>query len=271
MALLLLSPSIYVKRIALVLWLHSDLQVRQDLFLALHHTSRKQLNSSTHSVLQPVILCLRHFIFQSHTTCYQPLNNHEVMGLLIASLCSLGHLLGYTWKDLPNILSKPKLVKHSLHLAAQWQGVIYASHLLSQLLCHRNEHLETPHILASFFNGVYVHAALQASRSGDSLAILLANASPHFRDMVCHTWALVTDGLENAILPVFDYKLPRLGQGSVPESYWIESGNLKKKAKSLEDPKRQKVMKKVAKKSVSPHKNSKNAFDVLSFGCSFDD
>ncbi|OBZ87097.1 Protein asteroid 1 [Choanephora cucurbitarum] len=230
-------------------------------FYMLHQSNRETLNH-LNTVTHPLVLCLRYLIFHcSRSIKNGRLYNYEVVGMLISGLRSLAVIIdGLTKDDAPFKIDTPKLKKRCVHLAAQFQSVIYSSYLLSQTL-DMPDYMQSPHLLANLYNGVYFHHYIELARNGASIGKMLSGLSEGFKSLFFSVYEAVMSDLESEVHTVFDYKL---------ESN--EDDLLEQKPKRVHSKKQESNRPEKKKKSLLKNQSrNTNAFNVLSFGCTFDE
>ncbi|KAK4510098.1 uncharacterized protein ATC70_006269 [Mucor velutinosus] len=246
---------------------------------ALDDFYRFHVSNETHilhhnPILHPLILCMRYMIYHcSQSIDNGRLFNYEVVAMIVSTLRSLAPTLGYSTQDevpCPDI-GVPALKKRSIHLASQYQGVIYSSFLLSQMLDIAN-YLQSPHVLAHMYHGLYFHYYIEIARGGVSISRMLHHVTPAFKALFCSVYKSIMTDLYDQVLDVFDYDIIT----SAMEE-WTISDNKPKRLISLNSsnqPEKKKKKKSPAKSSnitATPQNRSTNAFNVLSFGCNFDE
>ncbi|GAA5800785.1 hypothetical protein HPULCUR_006223 [Helicostylum pulchrum] len=216
--------------------------------------------------LHPLILCQRYMIHHCSKSIENGrLYNHEVIAMIIATLRSLAPVLGYTEEEVPiPTTGTPALKKRSIHLSAQYQSIIYSSFLLSQVLDIPG-YLRLPHVLASMYNGVYFHYYIETARSGASIGKMLSGVSPKFSSLFCAIYKSIMLDLNNDVEDIYDYDIisNALEEWTISDSK-PKRLNATSKASSSRPEKKK-------KSSNSNNNRSTNAFNVLSFGCNFDD
>ncbi|CAO0800634.1 unnamed protein product [Mucor circinelloides] len=241
---------------------------------AIHDFYRFHVSNESHvkdhsAILHPLILCMRYMIYHcSQSIDNGRLFNYEVIAMIISTLKSLAPTLGYSTSEDPDI-GIPALKKRSIHLASQYQGVIYSSFLLSQILDIAN-YLQLPHVLSHMYHGLYFHYYIEIARGGASISRMLHHATPEFKTLFCSVYKSIMTDLYDQVLDVFDYDIIT----SAMEE-WTISDNKPKRLISLNSsnqPEKKKKKKSPAKSnSTTPQSRSTNAFNVLSFGCNFDE
>ncbi|CDH52733.1 hypothetical protein RO3G_07522 [Lichtheimia corymbifera JMRC:FSU:9682] len=254
-------------------------------FTQLHHTDPTLL-AELDRYWWPLVLCLRCLIYD---LAYHHGNNnsnrikdHEVIGLLAGGFASLLHKT-----DGPSALTKlPTIKRGALHLTAQFQSIVFCSHLLGQALGVR--HLEQEGMLINMYDGIRMHHYLQLARRGASVERMLGSKlGGDKHQLFWNLYRAVIAKMEQNVETIFDYKIPPT---------WSKEATVKGTAPSSSSTK-----KNVKKRSGnnSPHATSTgargggvkakrvatdrptssrptttkgaNIFDVLAFGCSFDD
>ncbi|KAI7882352.1 PIN domain-like protein [Lichtheimia hyalospora FSU 10163] len=241
----------------------------------LHHTDPAIL-AELDRYWWPLVLCLRCLIYDlvhhhGNNNNSNRIKNHEVIGLLAGGFVSLLHN-----KDGPSALSKlPTIKKRALHLTAQFQSIIFCSHLLGQALNVR--HLEQEGILIHMYDGAHMHHYLQMARRGANVERMLGPKLGDKHQLFWNLYRAVIAKMEQNVETIFDYKVPPT---------WSKGATVKGKASSL--------TKNVKKRSGNNHPHATSAtpgkvkrvatdrpttipskganiFNVLAFGCSFDD
>ncbi|KAF1806479.1 hypothetical protein V8B55DRAFT_1457102 [Mucor lusitanicus] len=239
------------------------------------HVSNESHIQDHNPILHPLILCMRYMIYHcSQSIENGRLFNYEVVAMVISTLRSLAPTLCYSTKDEvpphPDI-GIPALKKRSIHLASQFQGVIYSSFLLSQVLDVAN-YLQSPQVLAHMYHGLYFHYYIEIARGGVSISRMLQHVAPAFKALFCSVYKAIMTGLYDQVLDVFDYDIIT---SAVEE--WTISDNKPKRLISLnssnqpEKKKKKKSPAKASNKAATPQNRNVNAFNVLSFGCNFDE
>jgi len=253
---------------------------------ATHDFYRFHVSSEAHiqhhsPTLHPLILCMRYMIYHcSQSIENGRLFNYEVVAMVVSALRSLAPTLGFSTQDevpQPDI-AIPALKKRSIHLASQYQGVIYSSLLLSQVL-DIADYLQSPRVLAHMYHGLYFHYYIEIARGGVSISRMLHHVTPAFKALFCSVYKSIMTDLYDHVLDVFDYDIIT----SAMEE-WTISDNKPKRLITLnssnqpEKKKKKKSSSPAAKSSSSnrsstttPPNRSTNAFNVLSFGCNFDE
>lgn len=251
---------------------------KQD-FYRFHISNETKHLSLVDSKLHPLILCMRYMIYHcSHSIENGKLLNHEVIAIIIATLFSLAPVLGYTTKEeaLTPTTSIPlaALKKRSIHLSAQYQSIIYSSYLLSQILDIPN-YLQQPQILSHMYNGLYFHHYIEMARCGASIGKLLSGVSQDFVTLFCTIYKSVMMDLNDDVEDIFDYEFSI----SAAVEKWTISDQKPKRINSLQKspsnrPEKKKKSSNNSNKAMNGNNvtnRSTNAFNVLSFGCNFDD
>lgn len=237
------------------------------------HVSNQNHIKDHNPILHPLILSIRYMIYHcSQSIENGRLFNYEVIGIIISTLRSLAPTLGYTHEEvpLPNI-GIPALKKRSIHLAAQYQSIIYSSFLLSQIL-DIADYLQLPHVLSHMYNGIYFHYYIEIARGGASISRMLHNVTPEFKTLFCSVYKSIMTDLYDEVQDVFDYDIIT---SAIEE--WTISDNKPKRLISLNSNNQPDKKKKKKSQSISSNSNSNNngrstnAFNVLSFGCNFDE
>ena len=201
--------------------LSEDMSVQDDLFLRLHRSDARQLDTLP-LVLQPLVLCLRYFIHHSAKERAK-LANHEVVALIVASLKSLASVLGV---EVPSILTgRPDLRKRSIHMTAQWQGTMTL--LTRSHRCLGIRQAETRDLLIHVYDGLLVHRHLAQAKQGANLGKLLEGAGEDVKCLFCNVYHAVTNGLEKTMNNVFDYNVPLATEQETKD--WFVQDTLKKK------------------------------------------
>ncbi|CAO3638937.1 unnamed protein product [Cunninghamella blakesleeana] len=201
-----------------------------------------------------------------------------------------------------NFIAIPSLKIRSIHLLSQWQHIILSSHYLAQVLLsltspntvsdlHDHQDLNNIHfmqtgVLANIFNGVTLHTCLQLGRLGASMGKMMLGASSKWIQLFGILYSqVIEDGYDNKMEKVFDYKFTKQSMLSDGKSSWMKSRVLKKiddqpkKSNSPSTSSTNKIVKPKPPLHQHNHKNqngsssssSINAFNVLSFGCQFDE
>lgn len=131
----------------------------KDILYAAHHTDLHSLQADRHVV--PLILCLRYLVHQSAAD-ETPVKRSELVGLIAGSLGSLAPVLGLQFQEREssgNMWTKKRVP----HLTAQFQSVIFCSHMLAQVL--KIPHLaETPGFLAHIYSGKSMYRCLRGAQ-----------------------------------------------------------------------------------------------------------
>ncbi|KAI9251434.1 hypothetical protein BDA99DRAFT_202223 [Phascolomyces articulosus] len=294
----------------------NDAQASDQLLYHMHYSNDKKvqdlLTALDNHYLQSFVLCLRYLIGES---AHQgtPLKNYDVVGLLVgmmmassssvllpSSVCTDTHQKNNEKKG-PNNNSmkkwsehnrdgntRPALKKQVLHLTAQYQSVVFCSHLLSQVLhCNTPQHLRGKASLEHMYNGVNMHHYLQLARRGANIGSLLGGPS-RAHELGGLFWKLhraTTLGLTDKMEQIYDYRIPSThvnSNASSTQEDWLQPRNIKKRSNSHnnsneasfgKNTKRLATTKNKKASSSSNHnkKGGNNIFDVLSFGCNFDD
>ncbi|KAI8646553.1 hypothetical protein BD408DRAFT_409861 [Parasitella parasitica] len=230
------------------------------------HVSNQDHLKDHDPALHPLVLSIRYMLYHcSQSIENGRLFNFEVVAIIISTLRSLAPTLGYSIEEvpLPNI-GIPALKKRSIHLAAQYQGIIHSSFLLSQILDIEN-HLRTPQVLSRMYNGLYFHYYIEIARGGASISKMLHNATPKFKALFCSIYKSVMTGLHDEVQDVFDYDIIT----SAMEE-WTISENKPKRLISMAAKQPDKKKKKRSQE-ITNNDRSTNTFNVLSFGCNFDE
>ncbi|RCI06646.1 hypothetical protein CU098_006042, partial [Rhizopus stolonifer] len=229
----------------------------QDFYEA--HASSQEVLAQFDVSIHPFILCLRYMIHHCSQSIPQGgrLLNYEVVGIVISTLRSLAPKIGFPEHQM-TMPSVPSLKKRSVHLASQFQSVIYSSYLLSQIL-DMPHYMQLPGILARLYHGTYFHYYIDLARNGASIGKMLLGTSDKFKLFFCSVYKVILADLEQDVQPVFDYRLE-------------QQDLLDQKPKRLHPNPHESVKKKKKKNTISKAdiKNT-NAFNVLSFGCTFDE
>jgi hypothetical protein len=246
----------------------SDKEKLED-FCRFHISNETKHLSTINSNVHPLILCMRYMIYHcSQSTENGKLCNHEVVAIIIATLRSLAPVIGYTEDEVPiPTIGTPALKKRSIHLSAQYQSIIYSSYLLSQIL-DIPDYLHQANILSHMYNGLYFHYYIEIARCGASIGKLLYGVSPKFTTLFCTVYKSVISDLNNDVEDIFDYEII-----STAIKEWTISDQKPKRLNSTQkSSNRPEKKKKSSKATNGNNKNrSTNAFNVLSFGCNFDD
>ncbi|KAI8889474.1 PIN domain-like protein [Backusella circina FSU 941] len=230
---------------------------KRDYFLRAHVTSWESLaHFQDQPVVQPLILCLRYLIYYGALQNGGRLFNHEVIAFILANLGSLAPALGFKKDSIPEVRGVPALTKRSLHLTAQYQTILYSSYLLAQIL---DFPIYRDNRLTFMYDGLLFHYYIELTLGGASMAKLMSGLPEPFSLLFHQVYISVMDGLDNKIRLVYDYNIPLSGDWEITDS----------KPKRLNVEKKGTKSKK--KKSEIRHPMNGNAFDVLSFGCNFDD
>ncbi|KAI8148110.1 PIN domain-like protein [Fennellomyces sp. T-0311] len=210
--------------------------------------------------LQSFVFCMRFLICRSGQQGTQ-LKNHEVVGMIVGAMASLTST--DKWPEHNN--AKPALKKQMLHLTAQYQNIVYCSHLLGQVL--GIQHLQGKGMLERMYDGISMHQYLQLSRRGFNVGSLLGNAAHDLSGTFWKLYRATTSGLLFYIDDFYDYRIPL----HIPtETDWLTPRNIKKRTNNGSN-------NKSAKRAATSNNTSntkqagKNIFDVLSFGCNFED
>ena len=219
--------------------------------------------------VHPLILCLRYMIYHSSKSIENgTLCNHEVIAIIIATIRSLAPSMGYTTEQVPTpALGTPALKKRSLHLSAQFQSIIYSSYLLSQVLDIPN-YLQQPHILSNMYNGIYFHYYIDLAKSGTSIRKMLTGVSPEFSSLFCTLYKSIMTDLYDDVQDIYDYDII-----STAIEEWTISDSKPKRLNSTKKSNNRPEKKKKSSNSTSNNgsNRSANAFNVLSFGCNFEE
>ncbi|CEP09493.1 hypothetical protein [Parasitella parasitica] len=218
-------------------------------------------------VLHPLILSMRYMLYHcSQSIENGRLFNYEVIAIIISTLRSMASTLGYSVEEVsvPDI-GIPALKKRSIHVAAQYQGIVYSSFLLSQILDLEN-FLQMPQVLSRMYNGLYFHYYIEIARGGASISKMLHNTAPKFKTLFCSIYKSIMTGLHDEVQDVFDYDIIT----SATEE-WVISENKPKRLMSISKKQPDKKKKKRSQETISNSNRSTNAFNVLSFGCNFDE
>lgn len=241
-------------------------------FYQFHISNGTRHIDSFDSQVHPLILCLRYMIYHcSRSIENGRLYNYEVIAIIISTLRSLAPTLGYANEEVPNpSLGMPTLKKRSIHLSAQYQSIIYSSYLLSQILDVPG-YLQQPHVLSHMFNGLYFHFYMEAARGGASIGKMLSGVSAKFSALFCSVYKSVMIDLYSDVHDVFDYDII----SSAVEEWTISDNkpkrlNSTKKSSSNRPEKKKKSNSGGGGKSTNGNRST-NAFNVLSFGCNFDE
>ncbi|KAL9553332.1 hypothetical protein MBANPS3_003331, partial [Mucor bainieri] len=243
------------------------------------HVSNRTHVQDHNPILHPLILCMRYMIYHcSQSIENGRLFNYEVVAMVISTLRSLAPTLGYcTKEEVPHPdIGIPALKKRSIHLASQYQSVVYSSFLLSQML-DIGDYLQSPQVLAHMYHGLYFHYYIEIARGGVSISRMLHHVTPAFKALFCSVYKSIMTDLYDQVLDVFDYDIIT----SAMEE-WTISDNKPKRLISLnssnQPEKKKKKKSSSAKSTTTTPQNSSgnssrstNAFNVLSFGCNFDD
>ncbi|ORY92056.1 PIN domain-like protein [Syncephalastrum racemosum] len=124
-----------------------------------HHTDPDSLQADHHVV--PLILCLRYIVHQSAAD-ENPMKRYELIGLIAGSLGSLAPVLGLQFQEREqssNFWTKKRIP----HLTAQFQSVVFCSHMLAQVL--KIPHFaETPGFLAHMYSGKIMYRCLRGAQ-----------------------------------------------------------------------------------------------------------
>ncbi|KAI8089578.1 uncharacterized protein BX664DRAFT_386044 [Halteromyces radiatus] len=300
-----------------------DQQQLLHLFLHHHHVSptmKMWMDSKIAKPLHPLVICLRYFVQESLNTG-QPLANHEVVALLVASMVDLVPttlpdefsradgptdliLLSSYYRDTnqqrqqqqkEDGIKIPPLRKRSIQLSTQWQHTLLSSHFLAQVLLYNDsnfdQHFNQTGVLATLYNGLVVHTCLQMGRLGASMGRMMLGASTKWMYLFGTLYDMITSleggQSELQVEKVFDYKFAKVASLMEMEQRkatisWMKSRILKK----LDD---QRQERRTVNKNNGSNNNSykrmtgktigssggfeskDNAFNVLSFGCQFDE
>lgn len=143
-----------------------------------------------------LILCLRYMIHYYSREENNQLTNHEVIAIILSTLHSLSPCLESN--QVP-VIEAVALKKRSVHLAAQFQNVLYSSHLLSQIL-----DIEIHAPLAHMYDGLAFHYYLEKTRNGASIRSLLPKES---LQLFLNVYKVIINDLNNKILDIFDYNI----------------------------------------------------------------
>lgn len=236
-------------------------------FYRFHISHSNKHLASFDPILHPLILCLRYMIHHcSQSISNGILCNHEVIAIIIATLRSLASTLGFTEEEVPiSAACTPALKKRSIHLSAQFQSIMYSSYLLSQVL-DIPDYFHSPNVLANMYHGLYFHQYMEAARCGASIGKMLSGVSPKFSGLFCSVYKSVMLDLNNDVQDIYDYDIITTAMED-----WTISDNKPKRLNATGKSSSNRPEKK-KKSSKKPSENrSTNAFNVLSFGCNFDD
>ncbi|KAI8383016.1 hypothetical protein BD560DRAFT_444121 [Blakeslea trispora] len=226
------------------------------------HQSPKESLADLDTATHPLILCMRYLIFHcSRSIKNGRLHNYEVVGMLISGMRSLAAIItGLSKDDTAPEIDTPKLKKRCVHLSAQFQSVLCSSYLLSQIL-DISDYMQSPHVLANLYNGVYFHYYIELARNGTSIGKMLTGTSKAFKLLFFSVYEAVMADLESEVQVVFDYRLESNGDNL------LEQKPKRVQSKKQESNRPEKKKKPLAKN----HGRNANAFNVLSFGCTFDE
>ncbi|KAI9486838.1 MAG: PIN domain-like protein [Benjaminiella poitrasii] len=237
-------------------------------FYSLHNSHSLHLTPHN-SILHPFILSMRYMIYHCSQSIYHGrLYNYEIIAMIVSGLKSLAPILGYTSSEvaLPT-MGIPTLKKRSIHLAAQFQSIVYSSYLLSQVLDIPN-HFQLPHVLSHIYNGLYFHYYIEYARGGASIGKLLSGVfSVKFKTLFCKVYYSVMKDLEEEVQNVFDYGV----MASVEQWLTTLDNKPKRFMQSQKSLSQRPEKKKRSSSSTTLNSRNNNAFNVLSFGCNFDD
>ncbi|KAI7905240.1 uncharacterized protein BX663DRAFT_484537 [Cokeromyces recurvatus] len=241
-------------------------QNKPDDFYHFHYSHSRHLESHN-PVLHPLILCMRYMIYHcSRSIHHGRLYNYEIIAMIIASLRSLAPALGFTLEEVPlPTTGIPALKKRAIHLSAQFQGIICSSHLLTQIL-DIPDHFQIPHVFSHIYNGLYFHYYIENAREGASIAKMLSNLSPKFKTLFCRLYHSIMMDLEEEVYNVFDYGITT----SIDQWYSV-LGNKPKRCIKSADQRPEKKKKSTPSTKLTLNNRNTNAFNVLSFGCNFDE
>lgn len=245
------------------------------LLAQLHHTDPTIL-ADLDRYWWPLVLCLRCLICDlAHhgNNNSNQIKNHEVIGLLVGGFVSLLHK-----KDGPSA-KLPTIKKRALHLTAQFQSIIFCSHLLGQAL--GVEHLEQEGILINMYDGLRMHHYLQMARRGASVERMLGPKLEDKHQLFWNLYRAVIAKLEQNVETIFDYKIPPTWSKGATVKGTASSASTTKNVKKRSSnhachttpaaATREGKAKRVATNRPTPRQKGANIFDVLAFGCSFDD
>ncbi|KAG2211196.1 hypothetical protein INT47_006315 [Mucor saturninus] len=236
-------------------------------FYRFHISHGNKHLASFDPILHPLILCLRYMIHHcSQSIADGRLCNHEVIAIIIATIRSLAPTLGFTQEEVPiSAAGTPALKKRTIHLSAQFQSIIYSSYLLSQVL-DMADYLHSPNVIANMYHGLYFHHYMEAARCGASIGKMLSGVSPKFSGLFCSVYKSVMLDLNNDVQDIYDYDIV-----TTALEEWTISDSKPKRLNATGKSSSNRPEKK-KKSSKKPSENrSTNAFNVLSFGCNFDD
>lgn len=196
-----------------------------------------------------------------------------MIGLLVGGFVSLLHK-----KDGPSA-KLPTIKKRALHLTAQFQSIIFCSHLLGQAL--GVEHLEQEGILINMYDGLRMHHYLQMARRGASVERMLGPKLEDKHQLFWNLYRAVIAKLEQNVETIFDYKIPPTWSKGATVKGTASSASTTKNVKKRSSnhachttpaaATREGKAKRVATNRPTPRQKGANIFDVLAFGCSFDD
>lgn len=239
-----------------------------------YHYSNQSHVASFDTALHPLILCSRYMIYHCSKSIENGrLFNYEVIAMIVAALRSLAPTLGFKEQIVPMpAIGTPTLKKRSIHLSSQFQSIVYSSYLLSQVLDIEN-YLQLPHVLASMYDGVYFHYYIEIARSGASIGAMLHGMSSKIQDLFCTLYKAIMTDLTNDVHDVFDYDIAL----TMACDKWSITYDKPKRLNSLKSTRSKRPEKKkkpssttCATISANSSRNT-NAFNVLSFGCNFDE
>ncbi|CEG67771.1 hypothetical protein RMATCC62417_04150 [Rhizopus microsporus] len=181
----------------------NKIQDKESRFIKLHKSEKLQVSDMDSGVYH-LILCLRYMIYYcAHSAEEDQLKDHEIIGIIVATLRSLAPTLGFDEHQVPKTSTETLVLKkRMIHLAAQFQGVIYSSYLLSQIFG-----LDCQAPLAHIYNGLYFHYYLEKTQNGSSLGSILSDTSPDFLQLFFKTYRMVIKDFKTEILDVFDYNI----------------------------------------------------------------
>ncbi|CAO3607359.1 unnamed protein product [Cunninghamella echinulata] len=237
----------------------------KNLLIKLHHgpSNIQKFEKLVPSSLQPLVLCLRYFI-QASFNNNQPLANHEVVAILVASMVNLlPETLSseFSINDAPTalidpstdsfkanqkFLAIPSLKKRSLHLVSQWQHIILSSHYLAQILLtasslsltiipnQQNQEAENIHfmqsgVLSNVVNGIILHTCLQLGRLGASMGKMMLGASTEWVQLFRTLYdQVIADKYDQKMEKIFDYEFTNKPIREGEQVSWMKNSILKK-------------------------------------------
>ncbi|KAI9307215.1 hypothetical protein BJ944DRAFT_286400 [Cunninghamella echinulata] len=258
------------------------------LLIKLHHgpSNIQKFENQVPTPLQPLVLCLRYFI-QASFNNNQPLANHEVVAILVASMVNLlpetlPSEFGIndaptalidpstdSFKENQKFLAIPSLKIRSIHLISQWQHIILSSHYLAQTLLttsslsptiKRNQqnqetvniHFMQSGVLTNVVNGIILHTCLQLGRLGASMGKMMLGASTEWTQLFEALYnQVIADEYDQKVEKIFDYEFTNKLTKEGEQMPWMKNSILKK----IDN----KTKKNIPPSSVNKIKNSRHS------------